>query len=184
MKTSLIRSVSIGVGCWIIIGCFLHSSSFDLKWGVWLFLLAPLVLIPLGLKMVEFDQRDGIEVRLRRYASSIQLPAAIILSIAFTLPVGLLAGALSLPWLMTAALISVSRLVRVWRRGLGPSEELSIDAGFIYLVVGGVWALFSRLGVRPLDFDPVIVFLTAIHFHFAGFVLPLMVGLAARQLKT
>jgi outer membrane biosynthesis protein TonB len=34
---------------------------------------------------------------------------------------------------------------------------------------------------RPLDFDPVIVLLTAVHFHYAGFLLPLCTALAARE---
>jgi YndJ-like protein len=52
----------------------------------------------------------------------------------------------------------------------------------IYLAIGGAWAVSDRLGFRPLDFDPVIVLLTAIHFHYAGFALPLVTGLAARRL--
>jgi hypothetical protein len=139
---------------------------------IWLFLLAPLVHLPLGLRLIELDRRDGVEMRLWRYTSSIQLPAAITLSTAFAFPTGLLAGALSLPWMMATAIISLSGLVRVWLRGLRPLAELSVDAGTIYLAVGGLWALFSRLGVRPLDFDPVIILLTAIHFHHAGFLLP------------
>jgi hypothetical protein len=42
----------------------------------------------------------------------------------------------------------------------------------------------DRFGFRPLDFDPVIVLLTAIHFHYAGFALPLVTGLAARRLDS
>jgi hypothetical protein len=44
--------------------------------------------------------------------------------------------------------------------------------------------VLSRLGVAPINFDPVIVLLTAMHFHYAGFLLPLMTGLAGRRLRT
>jgi hypothetical protein len=48
--------------------------------------------------------------------------------------------------------------------------------------VGSAWAVLDRWGVRPLGFEPVIVLLTAIHFHYAGVVLPLITGLVARQI--
>lgn len=37
-------------------------------------------------------------------------------------------------------------------------------------------------GYRPLDFAAVIVVLTAVHFHYAGFLLPIFTGLAVRRL--
>lgn len=46
-----------------------------------------------------------------------------------------------------------------------------------------MWTLLSRFGVRPLAFSPDIVFLTAIHFHYAGFILPMLTGLAARAIS-
>ena len=52
--------------------------------------------------------------------------------------------------------------------------------GLVFLCVGGGWALLDRAGVRPLNFESVIVLLTAIHFHYAGFALPLLTGLAGR----
>jgi hypothetical protein len=36
--------------------------------------------------------------------------------------------------------------------------------------------------MRPLNFEAAIVLLTAIHFHYAGFLLPLFTGFAARAL--
>ena len=43
--------------------------------------------------------------------------------------------------------------------------------------------MLDRLSIRPLDFDPVIVLLTAIHFHYAGFVLPLIAGILLQDEK-
>jgi hypothetical protein len=36
--------------------------------------------------------------------------------------------------------------------------------------------------MRPLGFPDVIVLMTAVHFHYAGFALPLLAGLVAREL--
>ena len=62
-------------------------------------------------------------------------------------------------------------------------EELSIDAGLLYLPVGGIWLLLSRLGANPLGFGDTIVLLTAVHFHFAGYAAPVIAGLAGRRLR-
>ena len=51
-----------------------------------------------------------------------------------------------------------------------------------YLSVAGVWAVMERAGVTPFGFDPEIIFLTIVHFHYAGFVLPVLAGLATRRL--
>jgi hypothetical protein len=56
-----------------------------------------------------------------------------------------------------------------------------VSAARIFLVVGGVATVLDRAGLRPLGFEPVIILLTSIHFHYAGFVLPLLTGLAARE---
>ena len=44
-------------------------------------------------------------------------------------------------------------------------------AALFYWSVGAVFALCFLTGFQPLGFDPVIVSLTAAHFHVAGFVL-------------
>jgi hypothetical protein len=57
------------------------------------------------------------------------------------------------------------------------------DAALLYLPVGAIWLLLSRLGVAPLGLSDVIVLLTAVHFHFAGFVVSVFaasIGRAAR----
>jgi hypothetical protein len=43
--------------------------------------------------------------------------------------------------------------------------------------------VLSRYGSTPLDFGPVIVELTAVHFHYAGFVAPVLALRLARRLR-
>jgi hypothetical protein len=183
MKISPVKSALIGGLGWICAALTLRPSPLELKWGMMLFLLAPLVLMPLGMSLATPQTRSRLDAWLWECAFSMQLPAAILLAPAFVLPEGLLAGGLSLPWLLVTAAISLSGVVSVCRRGFRPPEECSVDAGKIFLVVGGIWVALSRLGVRPVNFEPVIVLLTGIHFHYAGFLLPLMTGLAGRLLQ-
>jgi hypothetical protein len=77
-------------------------------------------------------------------------------------------------------MVSLAGLLRIGSRGLRPWPELSLDAALVFLAVGGAWATASRWGMRPMGFEPVIVLLTGIHFHYAGLALPLMAGLAGR----
>jgi YndJ-like protein len=48
---------------------------------------------------------------------------------------------------------------------------LLVPIGF--LVIGVSWLTFDRLGIRPIGFPTLIVLLTAVHFHVAGFFLAL-----------
>jgi hypothetical protein len=58
-------------------------------------------------------------------------------------------------------------------------DELAIDGGLLYLAVGGAWWFLTCAG-WTLGYDAFIVELTAVHFHFAGFGVAVIVGLTGR----
>jgi hypothetical protein len=152
-----------------------HPAPLTVGWGQLLLMLAALVLVPLGLSLVP-EPPAG---RTWRVASVLAHLAALLLGCAYLLPQGPAAGALSLPWLAFTGLLACAGLQRARAaRSLG---ELSIAAALVFVLVGSGWAALDRVGQRPLGFDPIIVFLTGVHFHYAGFVLPLVAGLAVRQ---
>lgn len=145
-------------------------------------LLAPLALLPIGLHLAAIASAVALPNRIWRVVTAVQLPAALFLGFAYLLPQGVPSASLSLPWLITTGLIAWCGLHRLWKRGLRPLDEVCLDFGLIFVVVGGAWVVSDRLGFRLLDFETVIVLLTAIHFHYAGFILPIVTGLAARQI--
>jgi hypothetical protein len=115
-----------------------------------------------------------------RLAIAVQLPSALLLAMAFLLPQGPAAAALTVPWLVTTGLLALLGLWQLrthWRS----TADVCDNLGLVYISIGGGWALLDRLGARPLDFEPVIVLLTAIHFHYAGFAMPLLTGRAVRE---
>ncbi len=178
-----LRSAWLGGAIWLIALIWSHPSLFTPQWATAMLLLAPLVLVPLALRLVE---PDGTWVVLRavwRMAILLQAPAAILLVPAFLLSQSWIAAALALPWLITSMLIALTGVLRVWLQGFRSLEETAISAGLVYIAVGGGWLVLDRLGVQPLNFEPIIVLLTAIHFHYAGFLLPIFTGLAGRILK-
>lgn len=51
----------------------------------------------------------------------------------------------------------------------------------MFLVVGGMWTSFYRFGSWPGGFPPVIAKLTAVHFHYAGFALPVIAAMVSQS---
>src|SRR5262249_41089635 len=147
-------------------------------WAESLLLLAPLAIFPLGLALLAPRTRapGGAVLRL---ASVVQLPAAVILLGAFALPSGAAAVACTLPSLAFTGLLALAGLVSLCRGLPRSAAEVSAAAALLFPAVGGGWLVLSVLGARPLDFSPEIVRATAIHFHYAGFALPLVAWVTA-----
>jgi len=142
-------------------------------------LFAVLVVVPLGLSLVANDQ-DGLSFyKLAVYSQPL---AALLTVVSFFFEKGLLSAALSSAWLIANIFSALFGLARLTARGFHPIEELSIDAGLLYLPVAGVWLVIYRLGVQPFDFGEMIVLLTSVHFHFAGFAAPIIAGMSGRVL--
>jgi len=102
--------------------------------------------------------------------------------IAIALPSGIPSAAVALVWLAFTLLAALHGVTRV----LGASrhiEELSVAVGFIYLAVGGGWLVLWRSGLAIMDFGEHVPLLTAIHFHYAGFGSPILVGFVGRELR-
>ena len=177
MNWRTLNFVLLGVPVWLTVVMAIRPG-----WSTSMFLLAPLVLVPSGLRLVSAIGPASWTNSMLGAATWLQLPAAMLLVVAFILPTGSGAAALAVPWLVVTAVVASVGLLRLKARGFRPLPELSMDAGLVYLAVGGVWAVLSRWGARPMGFSDEIVQLTAVHFHFAGFVLPVLAGMAARSL--
>lgn len=142
--------------------------------------LALLVFVPLGLGVAATPDRDGTIPSAYRVAVLGQFPAATLAVVSLSLPVGSPLGVvLVLPWLGVAGSMAVFGLRRLLPRGLRPLPELAVDAALLYVVVGAVALVLHRADV-PLGFPSIIVLLTVIHYHYAGFALPLITGMAGR----
>jgi hypothetical protein len=138
--------------------------------------LAILICVPLALRAVGPGDSTG-----RLLIAGYPLAAAAGL-VAIVLPSGISSAAFALVWLAFTLLAALHGLTRVL--GAGPRmEELSIAIGFIYLAVGGGWLVLWRSGIPVLDFGEHVPLLTAIHFHFAGFASPILVGFVGRELR-
>lgn len=167
-------SALIGGGIWLVL---VGSALFDRL--EMLFLLAPLVIVPLLLGLVG----SGVRSRWYRYAVLGQPVGAALVVVSFTLDHGLLAGLMIVPWIAVTVAAALWGLERLLPRGLEGLSALTIDAGLLYIVVGSGWLLCSRLGLQPMGFGDSIVFFTAVHFHYAGFALPILAGVTGRVVE-
>jgi hypothetical protein len=143
-------------------------------------LFAPLVLVPLGLKLIEDPASAAKESMLRALAWRFSLPAAVALSASFAFEQGYVAAALAAPWFLITVLLAVAGVFRLRPNGWRLNAEFAATAALLFIPVGGGWAVISRAGLRPQDFSHAIVLLTAVHFHYAGFVLPILASCAIR----
>jgi hypothetical protein len=188
-------SALVGALLWVAL---VQSPGVDLIH--WLLLLGPLVAVPLGLGLIvapvpsPLDVADAssapawlarlpsIELLVRWTQRAQPIGAAAALSAFFINGPPVIA--LVFMWLVVTLLVAVigaRRIIgRLATRSMGRLDELSIDMGLLYLPVGGAWLVASRLGLEPLGFSGDIVTLTGVHFHFAGFSAPLLVGLTGR----
>ncbi|AFK18227.1 hypothetical protein HFX_0500 [Haloferax mediterranei ATCC 33500] len=142
--------------------------------------LAMLVLVPLAVRLADTPRRDGTRSGWYRIAVVGQPMMALLGVFSLTMPPGAAAVLTALPWAATTGAVAGFGAWRLLQRGPWPIEELSVDAGLLYIVVGGAALLFDRAGVS-LVFEPIIVTLTIVHFHYAGSALPILAGMAGRH---
>jgi len=143
--------------------------------------LAPLVLVPLALRTAVIGAFQVPANRFTTTAIWLQPVGALLFAVSLVVPSPTpLAAGLATPWLVVTGLLGLAALARTLRGGLR-LPETAIDAGFAYVSVGAIALLLAHLDLT-FWFDRVIIRLTAVHFHYAGFVLPVAAGLTGRHL--
>ena len=111
---------------------------------------------------------------------------AIVAAGAMAVDRGVLAAGLVAPWTtVTACLVvaSARHLRRTGRDRRPIGTPLGITVATTFLLVGAIWLEIDRVGVRPFGLPTVLVLLTPVHFHVAGFVLTLAGVLARRSAR-
>ena len=169
------------MAAWLVLTALRRPATSGMGWPVALLDLAALVAVPLVLRALP-PSRPG-PARAWAVAVLLQPPAALLLAATSAIAAGGWALAGALPWIGVTALLALYGVARVWTRRGGPAWALAVDAGLVFVAVGGGWTALHRLGVRPIGFSPVIVLLTAVHFHFAGLLLPVATGLAGARTR-
>ena len=139
-------------------------------------LLAAFVVVPLALFAV-FNSTENAALPAHLKLLAALLPAgAVLLAVSFALAPGAAAGILAVPW--SAATFAIAALgARLILGGAGRDPAVLVRAiGLMYIAVAGVWLTAHQFGVPLLGFGGQIMLLTVNHFHYAGFVVPVLLG--------
>ena len=177
-RAAWLRSVILGFLAWII-GLFAIQPD----WCATLLLFGALVVVPLGLALIDDLSRWGIALACSpscrgSISSALSRCSPLSRSTPASAP-----GHLALPWLGFTTLVALLGFIRLVRDGYRTAAGIATSAAMIFLAIGGGWTLASRWGMEPMGFREPIVLLTGAHFHFAGFALPILTGLAAGTLR-
>jgi hypothetical protein len=184
LKAGTIARTFFGLVVWSSMLFYLRmEATLDIIAGLLLF--APLVVLPLALPQIE--PLASNRTNALKTAIFLQPMAATIAAASFLIPAGVLAGTFAIAWLPFSFFLVWHAVTRLRRRTLKATltgiEEACADAAMLYLPIGAVWLLASRLGAGLLGFEEPVVLLTAVHFHFAGFAAPLIAAQVGRQLR-
>jgi hypothetical protein len=170
-----------GGGLWLVLVLIRFQGVIQLTLIDILFLLAPLVIAPLGLRLIRFDA--DLASRLLSAAVRIQPVGALLAVVAFLLPIGLAAAIFASAWLLVCVIAALGALAYlVLGRSLHPAR-LATAAAVAFMAFGAIWLVLSRAGIAPIGLSPIIVEMTAVHFHFTGFAATLMAALLLSRLR-
>jgi YndJ-like protein len=174
--------VLLGAAVWFVLAAGTWSGWPQLGVIELLFLLAPWIVIPLATSLI--PSLDGSETPAtpRPALKWIIFASAALATISFFLPTGILSASFASAWLLVCAFFALRGLRRIWRYRKHSFSQFCFAAGEAYLIVGGTWLVASRLGLQPVGFQEPIVLLTAVHFHFAGFLSAVLAGLTYERL--
>ncbi|WP_438482333.1 YndJ family transporter [Oleiharenicola lentus] len=178
--SALIRA-GLGALAWILVTVWSVNDLRGAYWSAAILLLAAFVLVPLVIALVRDFSSDAWPEKLLALAATLQLPAAVLLMVSSAQKPGVTAALLAAPWIGVTALLALAGGLRIIARGWHSHWEQCRDTGLVFIAVGGAWTLADRLGMHPLGFGSDIVQLTAVHFHFAGLVLPVVAGCVWRE---
>ncbi|PEP82264.1 YndJ family protein [Bacillus pseudomycoides] len=166
----------------IILGLICYMVFIILEWPKLnpvecIIVLSVFLFIPMSLCIVDKEKRDGSQVLFYKLVLLLYPVAAISAMLAFITDYFLFA----MIWFIYTGIIALFGVSRLLERGWKPLEETAIDSGFIYLFLGGFWFFASVANISIMQFSSDIVLLTAAHFHYSAFLLPLSVGLLGRK---
>ncbi len=137
-------------------------------------LFAAFVVVPLMLFRIFESMTKKPVLFIKILIFSIPL-GALTLALSFSLSPGRTAGLLSIPWGLVTFVIAAFGFVFLVK-GATSLGDMSKAIGFLYISVGGIWLVAHQFSIPLMGFEGQIMLLTVNHFHYAGFVAPVLFG--------
>ncbi|MGW6192628.1 YndJ family protein [Bacillus cereus] len=168
------KNILFGLVCYII---FLIYEWSNINPVGAIILLSILLFIPMSFCILDKETRNGSYLLFYKFVSFLYPIAAVSAMLAFVTNHFVFA----LLWFMYTGILALFGVSRLLERGWKPLEEAAVDSAFIYLFLGGFWFFASVTKLSIMHFSSDIVLLTAAHFHYSAFLLPLSAGLLGRK---
>ncbi|MGE6596886.1 YndJ family protein [Bacillus cereus] len=168
------KNILFGFACYIVFLIYEWSNVDPVEAII---LLSILLFIPMSFCIIDKKTRNGSYVFFYKFVSFLYPIAAISAMLAFVTNHYFFA----LFWFVYTGIVALFGVSRLLERGWKPLEETAIDSAFMYLFLGGFWFFASVAKLSIMHFSSDIVLLTAAHFHYSAFLLPLSAGLLGRK---
>ena len=163
------------LGPWIAVGVPPAYGSVEHT-----FAATPLIVMPVALGLLATMVGPSPTLCTARRS---QTPASVLLLLSLSLGHGFVAPALAIPWLVVSSLVAIAIASDLRRRPRLGSASIGLFAAALFLPLGAVALLLSRLGLHPAALTTTKVLLAATHFHFSGFVLQVLMAAADRHTR-
>ena len=183
-ETAASRGFICGTAIWSAIAIASYFNWLHLDLVELLFLLAPWVIVPTALTLTPALAKS-YPIGIFRSQPWLFFVAAVLCTISFLRPAGviplgtpisrlafsaILPALLATPWFVICLCIGWGGINRLLTFRTKSFLQFCVSVAECYIAVGGVWLVMSRAGLHPAGFQEPIVLLTAVHFHFAGFL--------------
>lgn len=169
-RNQIIHSyVPTGLLIWLLLWLVPHYDQTER-----IILFAAFVVVPLTLYRV-FESAAHTPDYILNLLIWLMPIGALTLAVSFVLPPGAAAGLLSIPWAMVTLAIAAFGALLFLKKSANLAT-VSRAIGFLYISIAGIWLVAHQFGVPLLGFDGLIMLLTVNHFHYAGFVAPVLIG--------
>lgn len=169
LKYGELISGGLGVGLyWVWKGAFYYEE----EWVELLLLLGAMIFVPMAMR-----QLGDLKTKAER---GVVIWATWALLLAYLQVPGIVAALFALPWLLVSLWLFDRALQKLLLSPLTLVDKVQF-AAYLFFPIGPLAAFSDRLGWAPLDFSPIIILLTAAHFHYAGFLLPWVLSNLLRQ---
>jgi len=146
----------------------------DYLWVHFLIISAVLIWVPMALHWC------AAKGYLLKIVPKLSLPTGILYVSATYIASPILSFLFTIPWILIA-LYSTFRVA--FRQRRYTFDHFLKVVAFAFWIIAAVWGASYQLEYYPFNFSPVIVLLTAAHFHFAGFLLTLLAAVLLKRLK-
>ncbi|MBR7795115.1 hypothetical protein GT022_03530 [Agaribacter marinus] len=175
MKGSLKAMTFFKVACMNSVLFILIILYGEDSWYLLILSAAQLIFVPYMLHIILKEQRGWIPT-FYPYFGIVASIAIFVLQITQDSPIDTILATIYFMFTIMLAILGVNRFLH---RGFVHVEEFLIDIGLIYMVIGGAWFVAHEAQIDT-GFSPIITWLTANHFHYSAFLLPVSVGLLGR----